>query len=691
MAAPTQKNRLLAIDTQLGTDKLLLRSFSINEQLGRLFQMEVEMDSQDIGIKFEDIVGTSATVSLTLPNGQTRYFNGIVSRFSQEQQGSVPHYRATLSPWLWLLTRTTNCRIFQNEKVPDIIEAVFKAQGFSNYQLNLSGTYNPREYCVQYRESDFNFVSRLMEQEGIYYFFQHDNGKHTLVLTDSASSHDPFSGYDTLTYRAASASQEDQRESVTDWIVEKEIHSGLYTMADFNFTTPKADVSGNSNITRTHQYASYEVYDYPGGFGVAADGDAYSKLRIQELQAQYEILRGQATARGVSAGFKFTLKAHPRSDQNRLYLVIGATIQASAGSYASGKSEGDFFSCNFTAIPAAQQFRTPSSTPKPMIRGPQTAMVTGPSGQEINTDEYGRVSVQFHWDRPANDVNNSQGNKNTSCMIRVAQVWAGKQWGSLYIPRIGQEVVVEFMEGDPDRPLITGSVYNADQMPPYDLPTNQTQSGVISRSSTGGSASNFNSFWFEDKKGSEQISLQAEKDLVVNIKNNRTETIGADHSQTIKGKETKEVDGDKTDTFKGALSQTVTKGVTQTYQDALSQTVSKGVTQTFQDALSLTVTKAVTQTYQDALSLTVTKDVTETFNAGHTEQTTKTFSLQADTISITGQTKVTITVGGSSITIDSSGIKINSSAALDMEAQSQLTAKSSGTTSIGGSSISIGS
>ncbi|HEY1790314.1 MAG TPA: type VI secretion system tip protein TssI/VgrG, partial [Verrucomicrobiae bacterium] len=385
--------------------------------------------------------------------------------------------------------------------------------------------------------------------------------------------------------------------------------------------------------------------------------------------------------RGVATGFKFTLKGHPRSDQNRAYLIIGTSLQATAGAFGSGDGAGDFFSCNFTSIPATQQFRTPRATPKPLVRGPQTAIVTGPSGQEINTDEYGRVSVQFHWDRPSED--GTTQNANTSCMIRVAQVWAGKEWGSIYIPRIGQEVIVEFMEGDPDRPIITGSVYNADQMPPYALPANQTQSGVISRSSTGGGAANFNSLWFEDKKGSEQVSVQAEKDMVINIKNNRTETIGKDRSETVSGghtetiskdrsltvsgKETKEVDGDVTDTFKGALSQTVTNDVTHT----------------FNSGLTVKVTNDVAQTYSAGLTLKVTNDVTETFSAGHTEQTTKAYSLQADTVAITGQTKITLTVGGNSITIDSSGITINSAGTAKLSA--------TGATSIGGASIAIGS
>ncbi|HEV2319247.1 MAG TPA: type VI secretion system tip protein TssI/VgrG, partial [Verrucomicrobiae bacterium] len=557
-------------------------------------------------------------------------------------------YRATLSPWLWLLTRTSDCRIFQNQKVPDIIESIFKDQGFNDYKLKLSAGYSPREYCVQYRETDFNFVSRLMEEEGIYYFFQHQNGKHILTLADSPSAHDPFPGYDTLTYRPASARQEEQRETVTDWIVEKEIQPTMYELNDFNFTTPKAAVTGNDSISRQHQKADNRFFDYPGGFQTPDQGATYAKLRIQELQAQYETAQASATVRGAATGCKFSLKGHPRSDQNRQYLIIGTSIRASAGSYESGKpSEGEFFSCTFTAIPATQQFRTLRTTPKPLIRGPQTAIVTGQDGQEIYTDEYGRVKLHFHWDR------HDKKDENSSCWVRVSQNWAGKTWGSMHIPRIGQEVIVEFLEGDPDRPIITGRVYNADQMPPYELPANKTQSGIKSRSSTGGSTTNFNEIRFEDKKGSEQVSIQAEKDMLINIKNNSNETIGKDRTLTVKGKETKEVDDDVTETYKAALSQTVSKDVTLTYQGALSQTV--------------------------------TKDVTETFNSGHTEQTTKTYSLQADTVAITGQTKVTITVGGSSITIDSNGIKINSSAALDMEAQSQLTVKSSGTAEVSAS------
>jgi type VI secretion system secreted protein VgrG len=655
----TQKQRFLASETALGEDKLLIKGFALTEALGRPFQMEADLLSEDPAIKFEDIVGTSVTVKLKMPNGQTRYFNGVVSRFVQEeQQQSFARYRATLVPWLWLLTRTADCRIFQNKKVPDIIEEVFKDHGFSDYKLKLSGSYIPWEYCVQYRETDFNFVSRLMEQEGIYYFFEHQDGKHILVLADSASAHETFEGYDTLVYRPPTTRQEENKETVTDWVIEKEVQPGMYVMSDFNFTTPKAAVTGNANISRKYQSADYEVFDYPGDFETRDEGESYAKLRIQELQAQYEILRAQATVRGIASGYKFTLKGHPRSDQNRQYLITGASLRASAGAYESGKTEaGDFYSSSFTAIPASEPFRAPRTTPKPLIRGPQTAIVVGPKGEEIYTDEHARVKVHFHWDR------HDKQDENSSCWIRVSQHWAGKEWGSIHIPRIGQEVIVEFLEGDPDRPIISGRVYNADQTPPYDLPANKTQSGIKSRSSKGGGAANFNELRFEDKKGDELVFLQGEKDLKIQIKHDASEEIGHDQKLLVKHDQTEHVQNDRSETVDGGHKETIAKD------------------------RSLKIVGKESKEVDDALSLAVTGDVTENFKANHSEQTTGAYSLKADTVTIEGQTKVTIKVGGSSITLEDASIKIATSGTLDITSDSPLTVKSSAQTQVSSDGI----
>ena len=521
----TQKNRFLAIETKLGTDKVLIKDFSMYEQLGRLFRMEVELHSDDRAIKFEDVVGTQATLRLELPGGKgTRYFNGCVSRFVQtEHQGSFAVYHATLVPWLWFLTRTSDCRIFQNKKVPDIIEEVFKGHGLTDYKLKLSGAYQPWEYCVQYRETDFNFVSRLMEQEGIYYYFEHADGVHTLVLADSLSAHEAYEGYDTMIYRPPTTKQEENTETVTEWVIEKEVQSGQYALNDFNFTTPKASLIANANVSRQHAAADYEVYDYPGEYEQRSEGETYAKVRIQELQSQFETLRARATVRGVCTGCKFNLQRNPREDQNREYLITGAAYHVKAGTYETGRmaDEKEFYDCQFTAIPVDQKcpYRPERLTHKPLIQGLQTAIVVGPAGEEIYTDEHARVKVQFHWDRYG------KFDENSSCWMRVSQYWAGKAWGSMYIPRIGQEVIVEFLEGDPDRPIITGRVYNADQIPPYSLPGEKTKSTVKSNSSKGGGGSN--EFRFEDKKGGEEVFLHGEKDWTIHIKDCENEVVGS--------------------------------------------------------------------------------------------------------------------------------------------------------------------
>ncbi len=706
----TQKNRQLSIDTELGTDKLLLRSFSIHEQMGRLFQMEVEMDSDDSDINFEDIVGTKATVTLTMPSGTPRYFNGVVTRFVQEQQGKVPSYRATLSPWLWLLTRTADCRIFQNLTCPQIIEQIFKGNGFSSgndYKLKLNATYTAFEYCVQYRETAFNFVSRLMEQEGIYYFFQHDNGKHTLVLADSPSVHDTFTDYDKLNYQASSG-REEQKEIVTDWIVEKEIQSKKYVMRDFNFTKPSLDLTANESSAGDQVKTAFgEVFDYPGGYQQTDQGGAYAKLRIEELEAQYEILRANTTARGVATGCTFQLKGHPRSDQARNYLVTGISLQATSGAFGSGEGgDSEFFSCNFSAMPATTNpslpFRTPRTTPKPMIRGPQTAMVVGASGDEITTEQYGRVKVQFHWDRLGTKDDKS------SCWVRVSQYWAGAAWGSIHLPRVGQEVIVEFLEGDPDRPIITGRVYNATSVVPYALPANKTQSGIKSSSSKGGSPGN--EIRFEDKTGSEEVYVHAQKDQNIKVENDetttigndRTETVGKDESITINGARTETVAKDESITINGGRTETVAKDESITINGGRTETVAKDESININGGRTEQVAKDESVAINGGRTATVGKDENVSINGARTESVGKDESVtvtggrtvdigKADSLTvgsdltINATDSITITTGSASISMKSDGtiqingqdITINGSGGITAKASSDLVLKGS--------------
>lgn len=537
--AKTQKYREMEIATPLGEDVLLLTKMSGTEQLGRPFRFELELASEDHQIKYADIVGQNVTIRLNLSEDKTRYFNGFVSRFTQTlSAGRLASYRATVVPWLWFLTRTADCRIFQEMTVPDIIEKVFRDHGFTDFERSLSGSYRTWTYCVQYRETDFNFVSRLMEQEGIYYFFKHENGKHSLVLADSASAHQPYPDYDQIKYHPADAGVSDE-EYISDWVLETRLQPGSYGLNDFDFKNTKKDLQARAKVDREHAAADFEIYDYPGEYTESNDGEDYARRRIEELQAEYEVVTAESDARGICTGCTFTLADHPRDDQNKKYLITSANYNIDAGEFYSGGQTGGegVYSCSFTAIEATQPFRSLRITPKPSIPGPQTAMVVGPSGEEIYSDEYGRVKVQFHWDRY------SKADENSSCWIRVAQVWAGKKWGGMYIPRIGQEVIVEFLEGDPDQPIITGRVYNAEAMPPYDLPSEKTKSTLKSNSSKGGGG--FNEIRFEDKKGDEQIFIHAEKDEDVRIKNDSKEWIGNERHLIVKTNQLEKVEGDK--------------------------------------------------------------------------------------------------------------------------------------------------
>ena len=664
---PTQKNRLLAISTALGDDGLLIKDFSISEQLGRMFQIDVELMSDDTAVDFDKVVGTNATIRLQMAGEEPRYFNGFVSRFVQgESKGKFARYRATLVPWLWFLTRTADCRIFQKKKVPDIIEAVFKAHEFKDFKLKLSGTYREWEYCVQYRETDFNFVSRLMEQEGIYYYFEHENGLHTLVLADGATAHEPFPGYEVMIYRPPSSHQQEQSESVSDWVIEKEVQTGVYALADFNFKTTVAPILSNANVNRSHPAAAYEIFDYPGEFKDRAEGDAYAKVRIEELQAQHETLRAQTTVRGASVGSKFKLKDHPREDQNdRDCLITAVTCHGSAGDYESGGSAEEFFSCNFTAMPASEPFRSPRLTPKPTIQGPQTAIVVGKKGEEIDTDEFGRVKVQFHWDRYG------KVDENSSCWVRVSQPSAGKSWGAISLPRIGQEVIVEFLEGDPDHPIITGRVYNAKAKVPYELPANKTMSTFKSNSSKGGAG--FNELRFEDKKGEEQIFIHGEKNQDIRIKNDCFEWVGNNRHLVVKQDQFESVENNRNEKVKADHSEEIGKD---------RNLMVKG-----KEA------KEVTGSH----SFKVTGAVIEEFKDNHSEVVTKDYYLKGENVVIEGMTNVTIKVGGTSIALAADGIamktdgsiKIECSATMDLKSDAPLTAKSSAITTIKGSMVMI--
>ncbi|MBK7982698.1 MAG: type VI secretion system tip protein VgrG [Candidatus Competibacteraceae bacterium] len=541
--ATTQKYRMIAVNSVLGEDVLLFGRMTFTEQLGQLFAGHLELFSEKTDIKLADVLGTNMTVRLALPYQQgTRYFNGFVTRFSYEGTRGLRYgvYRAELNSWLWFLTRTSDCRIFQNKTVPDIIKEVFRGHGFTDFKDKLSGSYRQWEYCVQYRETDFNFVSRLMQQEGIYYYFEHENGKNSLVLADGVGSHGGFPKYESVPFFPPDAHDRRERDALSEWLIDQSVQPGAYFLNDYDFTAPRKSLRAVLNQPKAHAQSGFEMYDYPGEYTELGDGNSYSKIRLEELLAQQEVARGRGNAAGLAAGYLFSLSNCPRDDQNRKYLIVSATHHLESDEYESFSGygiSGKPYQGEITAIDAQQQYRAPRITPKPVVQGPQTAVVVGPAGEEIYTDQYGRVKCQFHWDRYG------KADENSSCWIRVAQGWAGKKWGTVYLPRIGHEVIVEFLEGDPDQPIITGRVYNGINMPPYALPDNKTLSTLKSLSSKGGGG--FNEFRFEDKKGEEQIFLHAERNEDIRVKKDALEWIGEERHLIVKKKQFEQVEGEK--------------------------------------------------------------------------------------------------------------------------------------------------
>ncbi|APC22799.1 type VI secretion system secreted protein VgrG [Pseudomonas protegens] len=537
-----QSTRLAQVNCPLGPDVLLLKSLGGGEELGRLFDYQLQLASSDANIDLNQLLGKPMGLSVQLDGGGQRYFHGIVARCSQNiDTGQFASYEVTLRPWLWLLSRTSDCRIFQNLSIPQIIKQVFRDLGFSDFEDALSRPYREWEYCVQYRETSFDFVSRLMEQEGIYYFFRHEKDRHVVVLADAYGAHSSVPGYASVPYYPRDEQQR-ERDHMFDWHLAQEVQPGSLELNDYDFQRPSARIDVRSAMPRPHSAGDYPLYDYPGTYVQSSDGEHYAQTRIEALQSLHERIELSGNARGLGVGNLFSLTGFSRQDQNREYLIVSIRYYLVQESLESGAGGGSAqFESHLTCIDAQQSFRPLATTHKPMVQGPQTARVVGPAGEEIWTDQYGRVKVHFHWDR------HDQSNENSSCWIRVSQAWAGKNWGSMQIPRIGQEVIVSFLEGDPDRPIITGRVYNAEQTVPYDLPANATQSGMKSRSSKGGSPANFNEIRMEDKKGAEQLYIHAERnqDIVVEVNeshsvgNNRNKSIGHDEYVTIGNKRTR--------------------------------------------------------------------------------------------------------------------------------------------------------
>jgi type VI secretion system secreted protein VgrG len=605
--------RPVKVKTALG-DEFVFHHLSGREEVSRPFRFDMSLLAESDQIALEDMLGTAMTVTLDLVEGGERHLHGIVCHAAYGgTEGIFARYQVCLVPWLWFLTRSHDCRIFQELNAVDIVKSVLGDYDIADFEERLSGSYETREYCVQYRESDFDFVSRLLESEGIAYYFKHEEDRHVLILADGDAAYESFPSYEEVPYFPREDQARRERDHVYEWRMTGDVQPGVYVHTSFDFKKPKADLEAKLDQPMTHALGEGEVYDYPGPHVELGHGDAIARRRLEAMLAQHHRVQGEGTAAGLASGHTFELTRNPREDQNREYLVLSVEHEIWADEYRSQAPDGgeEVYLCRFAAMPSDRPFRPACVTPKRYVHGPQTAIVTGPGGEEIWCDQFGRVKVQFHWDREGGS------DEHSSCWVRPSQAWAGVGFGSIHIPRIGQEVIVEFLEGDPDRPIITGRVYNASCMPPYDLPANATQSGIKSNSSKGGGG--WNELRFEDKKGEEEVYIQAEKDENILVKNDKSETVGHDETISIGNDRTEQVGNDETlavgndRTRTVAANESVTVGNDQTVVVAANQSVSVGSNRN--DAVGSNETRQVGQIH--AQTVGVHRNITVGANQAH--------------------------------------------------------------------------
>ena len=625
--------RVIEAHTPLAPEDLLFHAMVGTEALSTLFDFNLTLVSKKKDINPKALLGQDITLAIETENGgPKRHLSGLCTRFAFTGRHKQYHiYQARVKPWLWLATRRSDSKIFQQQKAPDIIESVLGKYGFP-IKRALYGSYRVWDYCVQYHETDFNFVSRLMEHEGIYYYFEHSAGQHTLVLCDGLSSHKPLAPRSGINYVGIDAATIEHAEHFYTWRPREELDPGEYISSDYDFTRPKAELITKNKHPVGHSFDAWERYSWPGGYTDVADGENYARARRESLQAEQTRAVGEASLRTLAPGYLITLARCPRAEQNIEHLIVGLTYELKSNAHGMSEHAKRGVEWVFSTLtqPASLAYRAQSLTPKPKSQGPQVAVVVGPPGEEIYTDQYGRVKVQFPWDRYG------QNNENSSCWMRVSHPWAGSNYGAIHLPRIGQEVIVDHIDGDPDYPIITGRVYNADQMPPWSLPDNKTQSGILTRSSKGGAVGagkkaepgDANAIRFEDKKGEEQLWLHAQKDQLTEVENDETKWVGRDRRKTVDRDElnhiqrdrTETVDRNETITVHGQRDEEVDKNETitihqnRTERVDLNEKVDIGLNQTF--SIGRTRTKTVGNNEVDKIgkswSTTVGRFKTET-------------------------------------------------------------------------------
>ncbi|KUZ74814.1 type VI secretion system tip protein TssI/VgrG [Burkholderia ubonensis] len=606
-------NRVFTLDSPHG-DNLKFHTLDGSDELGRLFEFRIEALADSHSLSLKDMLGKPVTVRIEQQDQSTRYLNGIVARASLAGRRAERYYgyELVVRPWLWLATRRSDCRIFQNRTVPEIVQEVLSTYGFP-IENHLVESYVPREFCVQYNETDAAFVSRLMEFEGIYYWFRHAEDTHTLMLGDAMSSHTALPGYETIPYIARDRTAIADEEHIDGWLPAQEVSVGKHQTTDYDYTKPRADLSSQKVDPRGHDHDSFASFEWPGGYRDDAPGAHYSRVRLEEQQAEHERANADTDVRGAAPGYLFTLAHCPRADQNREYLIVRCQYRFQENAYASDQgAEAVVHQTMMLVQPSSLPFRSPRETPRPRTNGPQTATVVGPPGEEIWTDQYGRVKLQFRWDRYG------QSNQDSSCWVRVSSPWAGGGFGGVQIPRVGDEVVVDFLNGDPDEPIVTGRVYNGEKMPPWGLPGSATQSGLLSRSSPGGTTEHANAFRFEDKKGAEQLWMHAERNFDAETEADHTLSVGHDHTHTVGNNETMQVKSNRQRSV--GKNETVTIGKNRVAQIGADEThsVTGNRTRTVGKKETVTIVSDREATIGGSHTETVTHGKTETIGEGKT-------------------------------------------------------------------------
>lgn len=628
----------------------------VDEGLSLLTEATIEFVSTDLDLDLQKVVGERLRLEIDAPKKKIRYFQGrcVAAEFlgSVSNQG---YFRATVRPWLWFLTRTSNCLIFQDKSVIEIIKEVFGQHGFSDFRDRTKHSYAKRNYCVQYRESDFDFLSRLMEEEGIYYYLTHDKTKETLVLSDEASSHSPVEDHVEIDFYEHVSNYRRAEDHIFEWRGVEAIQTGKVTLQDYDFERPRNDLKSVKVLPRgSNAYNKLEVFDYPGRHDSLKTGEHRARVKVEGFAAQSHRAHAAGNVRQMAAGAKFKLKKHPRKGENSEYLVVSARHQIQIDTDAADRNlvdavlgptldfdhanSPDIFRCIFEVQPIREAFRAPQLTARAESPGVQTAVVVGKKGEEIWTDKYGRVKVQFRWDR------DGKKDENASCWVRVAVPWSGKSWGMVAVPRIGQEVVVQFEDGDPDRPIITGMVYNGDTKFPNPLPANQTQIGIKTNTSKGGNG--YSELIFEDKKNAEFVRLQSERDFKQIIKNNAEIEVGLGHKKEGFFKQT--IHGDKTETIReGDHTFTIAKGkeAISVAKDRLTKIGGKDTTSVANDH-ALTVSGGSEIDIGKALEISAKSKIVLKCGASKIEMTPAKITISSTMVDVTAEATAKLTANG---------------------------------------------